>query len=128
MVTPDAEALARRRQPVRGLVDVAGEVGGGEPAAVQLAVQGRLNGAHFLRRHGAALQPASGQERRHAVGPLEVGLCLVEIEDAPLLAVELDAGLLGHPQQMPARLDRQHSVSAISSDVAGRRWDGSAMC
>ena len=56
-----SQAFASGSQAAGELMDVAGGVAFGEVAAIEFARQRRLNGVHFLWRHGAALQPALGQ-------------------------------------------------------------------
>jgi hypothetical protein len=57
-----AQAFAGQAQAVGELVDVAGAVALGVEAAVVLAGQRGLDGAHLVGRDGAAWQAAFGQQ------------------------------------------------------------------
>ena len=89
------------------LVDVAGGIALGEVATVIGAGQGRFDGAHLFRRHAAPRQTAFGKQARDQPGMLETGLVAVDVQDALLLQVEVDAFGFRPGEQMLARGDGQ---------------------
>ncbi|MNS95579.1 hypothetical protein D3C72_1298460 [compost metagenome] len=101
-----AQAHAGIGQAAGEFVDVARGIAVRVVAAVEVALQGRFDGAHFLRRDGAPLQAAPRQQARHAGRPLEAGLVTVDVQDAGAAVIEINLLCLRPRKQMFARGDR----------------------
>ena len=99
----NATAFAGQAHAVGVLVDVAGAVALGVVAAVVLASQRGFDGAHLVGRDGAARQAAFGQQLAHFARVVEAGLVAVDVQDALLLQVEVDALGLRPAEQVLAR-------------------------
>ena len=69
--------------------------------------QGRFDGFHLGRRHSAALKPAFGQQHRDLFRGFKILLRFIEVEDAAILAVKVDALVGRHAFQVFARFDRK---------------------
>ncbi len=118
-----AKPLDGGGQAVGELVDITGGVAFGVVAAVVAASQGWLDGAHLLGRHAAPRQAAFGEQARNLSGMIEAGLVAVDVQDALLLQVEVDAFGFGPGEQMLARGNGQPSGLDGVLAVVGDRAD-----
>lgn len=116
-----AAALRRLGQAVGELVDVAGGVALGVPAAEVAARQRGCDRTDLLGRHGTARQAAGGQQLRHLLRMLEARLVTVDVQDALAPVIKVDAFLGGPGVEVFARGDRQarrlDGVAAVVRDV-----------
>ena len=115
-----AQSLAGGGKAAGELVDVARGVALGEVAAVEGSGQGRLYGAHLLRCHGAALQTAFGQQPGNLARMFKACSVAVDMQDAFLLQIEVNA-FAGCPvKQVLACRNRQpgglHGVFLVMGD------------
>ena len=97
-----AHAFAGGGQATGELVNVAGRVAFGEIAAVELARQRGLNHMHFIGCDGAALQSALCQQLRDFARVLKACTVAVDVQDALLFQVEINAFTLSPGEQMLA--------------------------
>ena len=117
-----ALAFASRGKAARELADVACRVRGGIVPAAVIARDSGVDPAHLLRGNLKPVEPACTNQFIGACGISEACCIAVDVENAALLAIEIDAFPLGEIEQVFARLDREphcfHRVDIVPGDCA----------
>src|SRR3984957_21147361 len=108
-VVEEARAAPRASdgEASREQVDVAGRIGRGVEAAVEITVDRRLDRLDLGVADRVALEPARLQQRVDVARMLEAGAIAVDVQDAAPLEIERDALPLGHRKERAPRRQRK---------------------